>query len=252
MLKKLFDLYLNASIHVGFAVLSYSKIAVLFLNKNQSNNWWFFVFFSTIAGYNLLKYLTVYFPNPKRFIKQYPVIFWITLLSVVIATSLFFVLGEITKTNFFICSLIFLLYPFGRKNGYLKIFLVAICVTLFIFLPENSILLFKNKGILILMFFLFIITSLIPFEIIDYKTDEGKIDSVIQKLGIEKTKIFGCLLTVFFLITSFFNGKQIGINALVGFCMLMAIWFSKTSKSKYYTSFWVESIPMVWWLLLVA
>jgi hypothetical protein len=31
----------------------------------------------------------------------------------------------------------------------------------------------------------------------------------------------------------------------------VSIWQSRIKKSKYFTAFWVESIPIVWFLLLV-
>jgi hypothetical protein len=34
------------------------------------------------------------------------------------------------------------------------------------------------------------------------------------------------------------------------FAIAVALAFANEKRSKYYTSFWVESIPVVWWLLL--
>lgn len=35
----------------------------------------------------------------------------------------------------------------------------------------------------------------------------------------------------------------------VGILLIILIWYSSPRQSKYYASFWVESVPIFWWLL---
>jgi len=55
-LKRLFDFYLDASIHVALAVFSLLKITAILYKVELSNHLSLFVFFGTIVCYNFIKY----------------------------------------------------------------------------------------------------------------------------------------------------------------------------------------------------
>lgn len=250
-LKKLLDFYINSSLHVGLAVVAYTKILSFSQKEQFPINWYFFVFFASVTGYNILKYFTLYFPQPKRFIQSHSGIFWITLLSFFATIYSYTQLETTSQINLLFSGLLFFLYPFCRKKWYLKTFTVALCVTLLIFTPLKVSILEDQNRLLFLKFFLFIMASLIPFEIVDYSIDEGKLQTIPQKIGIQKTKIMGYFLVICFLLTNLFVKKNTVIDTLIGGVLLVAISNSTTKKSKYYTSFWCESIPIVWWILLL-
>jgi len=54
-----FDFYLNASIHVSFAVLSFVKITEIYFDLPTNTPLNNFIFFGTITGYNFVKYAGV-------------------------------------------------------------------------------------------------------------------------------------------------------------------------------------------------
>ena len=58
-LKRIFEFYINSSIHVALAVLSLVLITVLEFNLKLPNSYWYFVFFGTITGYNFVKYAPI-------------------------------------------------------------------------------------------------------------------------------------------------------------------------------------------------
>jgi hypothetical protein len=250
-LKKLFDFYINSSLHVGLAVVAYAKVLSFSIEEYLTTNWFYFIFFGTVAGYNLLKYFSVYSLKPRLFTKSHSRIFWVTFVSFFIAVFCYLNLDATSQSNLLLSGLIFIFYPFCRKIWFLKTFSVALCVTLFIFASQKFNLLFQQYGLVFFKFFLFIMASLIPFEIIDHTTDKGRLQTITQKFGIQKTKIIGCFLVIFFLITNCFIDKNSLIDTVIGLVMIVVILFSTTQKSKYYTSFWGESIPILWYLLLL-
>jgi hypothetical protein len=134
-----------------------------------------------------------------------------------------------------------LFYPFLRKFGFLKMFIVSICVTyITVFIPTFDIAI-DEKSIYLWQRFLVIVCLLIPFEIIDVKNDEKSLNTLPQIIGVPLTKCFGFVLLF---ICSFF----LNLDFKIAFIILLFIMFSNANRSKYYTIFWVESLPIFWLL----
>ena len=75
-----------------------------------------------------------------------------------------------------------------------------------------------------------------------------------QKIGIKKTKKVGFVLLLFsltmeFLITTSLSNKNIYL--LISFILLLFLMRSSQNQSKFYSSFWVESLPILWWILIL-
>ena len=94
------------------------------------------------------------------------------------------------------------------------------------------------------------------FEILDLQYDDPHLKTVPQQIGVRRTKLIGILLMVGFLFLEFLDAHfkydvlllKFGIALTVSLFLL----FANQRKSKYYSSFWVESIPIFWWILLVV
>ena len=87
---------------------------------------------------------------------------------------------------------------------------------------------------------------LIPVEICDQIVDEKTIVTLPKIIGICHLKIFGYLLLVFF------NMMALSISNIIFSALIaLAIQFSDKNNSKYYCSFWVESLPVFWLILLL-
>lgn len=242
-MRKLFYFYINSSIHVAFAI----TCLVPFSNK-ISLNYHYMTFFGTIFCYNLLKYAHLFFQKKRK-----PILNWIFFLSMIsFFFGIYFYLKQDKWIQFQLMIILFLvlIYPFFRKIKCLKIFYVSFVITLVTFIIPNH--LSEINFYNIFARFLFLLALMIPFEIIDYNQDKGKLATIPIVFGIVKTKQTG----YFFLILSFFlivSHSKSDINKLIYlliyFLVFLSIYKSSTQKSRFYSLFWVESIPILWFLI---
>ena len=89
-----------------------------------------------------------------------------------------------------------------------------------------------------------------PFEIRDLNYDSLKLATIPQKIGVKQTKLVGLFLLIVFYLLNYFK-DDINTTVLVSYLMIASITllflvFSKQNQSKYYSAFWVESLPLVW------
>jgi hypothetical protein len=93
------------------------------------------------------------------------------------------------------------------------------------------------------------------FEIIDLANDDPHLKTVPQQIGVRRTKLLGLLLLLPFYFLEFlksnFDKNQLVVNLLLVIMISLFLIFANDKRSKYYTSFWVETIPIVWWMLLI-
>ena len=105
------------------------------------------------------------------------------------------------------------------------------------------------------------------FEIKDFINDDPHLKTVPQQIGVKKTKNLGFVLLILFVGLSSiyyningnfningngngnFNYQYLELNFVIAIVIALFLFFSTENRSKYYTDFWVESIPIVWWLL---
>ena len=107
-----------------------------------------------------------------------------------------------------------------------------------------------------LMLQLFAFVLILIFEIVDFHTDDPHLQTVPQQIGVEKTKLLGYLLLGVLLALEFLYDANQDYVPLVFKCIVsgsiaLFLYFANENRSRYYASFWVESIPIFWWLLLV-
>jgi hypothetical protein len=104
--------------------------------------------------------------------------------------------------------------------------------------------------------FLYVIIAMLPFEIRDMKYDSLKLSTIPQRIGVTKTKIIGVLLIVLVFVLEFFR-DEFYVNKtiiLAAVCLLLLVFllFSTKNQKQYYSSFWVEGIPILWAILTTA
>ena len=108
-------------------------------------------------------------------------------------------------------------------------------------------------GIMALQRFLAVLVLMLPFEIRDLKYDSIKLSTIPQTIGIPMTKGLGCLLLVLIFCLEFLKdamvASEILITLIIVIMMLFLLAFSNKDQPKYYSSFVVESIPVIWLLL---
>ena len=263
-IRQVFDFYLNGSIHVALAVLS----LVLMTNHMFQNPFDLpiagFAFFGTIFGYNFIKY-EAFFRNKMLLWKELKVIAVLSVLSLLAAAYFFFCLKSVTQITAFIFFGLTFLYTvpvFSNKKNIrnwsgIKIYIVAICwsgVTTLLPLMNAGTAVFSDVILKCCQRFLLVIILILIFEIIDLRTDAPSLETVPQKIGVKKTKTLGLflLLPLYFLefLKTTVDANQLFINAILVVVTALFIVFANEKRSKYYTSFWVESIPIFWLCML--
>jgi hypothetical protein len=252
-LKRLFDFYINSSVHVAIAVTCLVCITDFSNDLSKHIVYPITVFFATIIAYNFLKYYGIFFKSKGHYKKYYAILI-VSLISCVGFLFTFLMLKRITQIPILIAGLLVLIYPFLRKYGWLKIFLVSFVVTIIsVYIPFILVKpILSDYYISLIQRFFILISLLIPFEILDSKTDAISLQTLPQKFGIKTAKLFGILLVFPFILFEFLKVNYSFIVLPIGIITVLFIYFSSLERNKYYTSFWVESIPIFWLLLLVV
>ena len=272
IIKQLFDFYLNSSIHVALAVYSLSWITLREFNILYDENILFFIFFATITGYNFVKYFGIAKFHHRSLTDALKAIQVFSLICFVLLCYYTFQLPLITLGYIAIFGVVTFLYaiPFIPKNFYLdnqqnlraisglKVYIIALVwagVTVFLPLINND---FDwNVDVYITAFqrFVFVIVLMLPFEIRDLKYDSIKLATIPQRIGVKLTKIIGSLLLLFFFFVEFFKDFSTYLNNignLILVCLtLFFLIFANKKRNRYYSSFWVESIPIIWLLIIL-
>ena len=265
-LKHLFDFYIGASIHVALAVYALTRITEFYFDLPYQKNLDYFIFLGTITGYNFVKYAGVAKFYHRSLTKSLRFIQVFSFLCFCLLCYVAWLLPIKTLMYFAPFALFTVLYvvPFLggfqknlREISYLKIFIVAgvwagVTSTIPLLVSGSE---FTSE--IVLLFFqrmLFVLALILPFEIRDVSLDLEDIKTLPQKIGISQTKRFGLALLLLTLTFEFtVTQSHLLRNIFLGICfvLLFFIMRSKEDQSKYYSAFWVESLPIFWWVLLL-
>ena len=260
VLKKLLDFYIHGSIHVSVSVLC----LVLMTNHMFSQPFDFdmagFAFFGTLFGYNFIKY-EVFFHEKLPFRKALTPILIVSIFSLFAGAYCFFCLKfktQITSAVFFGLTFLYTVPIFSSKTNLrnwtgIKIYIVAFCwagVTTLLPMINFGIESYQDILIKFVQRFLLIVVLVLIFEIIDSKDDDPNLFTVPQIMGIQKTKWLGYLLLIPFYFLEFFktslDSNQLVINVILIAITSGFLFFAHENRTRYYTTFWVESIPIFW------
>tara|TARA_Y100001963_G_C6747770_1_gene432497 strand:+ start:136 stop:963 length:828 start_codon:yes stop_codon:yes gene_type:complete len=272
IVKQLLDFYINSSIHVALAVYALSWITLLVFNLPYDENILYFNFYATITGYNFVKYFGIAKWHHRSLAKWLKVIQVFSFFSFLLMLFYAFRLEHKVIVVLIGLGLITFLYaiPFWPKQMYLdehqnlrqisglKIYIIAAVwafTTVVLPILNNNQELETKVWITVLQNFVFVLALMIPFEIRDLKYDSIKLATIPQQIGVKKTKILGVLLLLFFLGLNVFK-EEILIHFLykeviVAFILMLFTLFSTKNRNKYYASFWVEALPILWLLLML-
>ena len=269
-LKRFFDFYIFSNIHVALAAFCLTKITLI-ENEIESNLLPFFVLFSTIVSYNLIRFYNA-LENKIWFAvfikKNKKTLLGLTFLSLGILIYQSFFLNFkaiITLIPFGFLTLFYVIpFPWNKSNSitlrgvaFLKLFLIAISyagITVLFPLINYSIEVESNEIITFIQRFLFIVAITIPFDIRDLNFDNKNLKTLPQVIGIQKSKVVGLFFLMLFLGLEFFKNSteaNYRINFIIALISLFFLLKATHDQNKYYSAFFVESIPMIWLLLLV-
>jgi len=267
LLKQCFGFYVFANIHVALA--SYCLIRITFLEfdfENQSLA--FFVFFATILSYNMIRLVQLDRINSMTAI-------WIrahkkslVFLNVLALFGLVYFAFDLNLSGFkallpFVVATLFYVLPIKNKSSGLrqipglKLFLIALSwagITLYFPIQEAG-LAVSNQWLFFAQRFLFILAITIPFDIRDSQFDLRELATLPQVLGVNKAKIVAIMAVVAFLVVDLFlldiSESIFKVHLLVALISMVLIGFSSPLRNRFYTTFWVEAIPIVWYILVL-
>lgn len=263
-LQHLLNFYLKSSIHVALSVYALVRMTYFMFNIPADHPMALFAFFGTIVGYNFVKYDALARSKKRLMRKELKLIVFLSLFSGFVTFFYFLKLATVTQLVALFFLILTLLYtlPFfpNKKNARnwagVKIYIVSFCwVGVTLILPLLNAHFDLNFNFLIKSFqrFLLVFDLILIFEIIDLSHDDPHLKTVPQQIGVPKTKILGLFLLLPFYFLEFLNpnftSKQLLINLVLAGILSAFLLFSNKNRSKYYTSFWVESVPIFWWLL---
>lgn len=259
--RQLCYFYIKGSLHVGLSCLALLLITQQQLWISTSVYLKCFVFLSTILAYNFVKYESLVRIRKHTIRSELKTILAFSGLVFLGAIYSFFRLSWYTQLGAFFVFVLTLLYtlPFfpnqsnARNWKGIKIYIVSLCwamttVALPVLegdLPFDFLLLIYGLQRFILVFVLILI-----FEIVDLKNDDPLLQTVPQQIGVERTKKLGFGLLFLICLLDFLNGNFSWLSLF--FILLTAFFlaFANEKRSHYYTLFWVEAIPIFWWLAL--
>lgn len=264
-LNGVFAFYVNSSIHVALAVVALLAITVLEYDLTIPFELWAFVFLGALTGYNFVKYAKVAglhhrsLTNSLKTIQVFSGICFVLLAFMAFKLSI----STLLVTAGFGLATFFYAVPFVRHKNLrnfssLKIFIVAFVwagVTVIVpFISSETVV----SGDVLLTFFqriLIVVALILPFEIRDIPYDSLNLKTLPQQLGVRNTKLLGLAVLLFCLVFEFFKYRSevAYIISLLGFCVTLGwlLVISKTYQTRYFASFWVEGLPIIWLLLFV-
>lgn len=271
-INQILDFYINSSIHVALAVLSLSWITLIEFDIPYDESILYFIFFATITGYNFVKYFGLAKFHHRRLATWLKLIQVFSLCCFIGLCFYVYQLNSTTLIYVFGAGIVTFLYaiPFLPKRLFidkkenlravsgLKIYVIALVwvgVTVFIPLINNNFQINFDVVITALQRFVFVIVLMFPFEIRDMKFDSLKLSTIPQQLGIKKTKAMGVLMLGMFFFLEFlkddiFTNRIITLFIVACITLLLLV-FSEEKSNKYYSSFWVEGIPILWLILML-
>jgi len=265
LLSRVFAFYINSSIHVAFAVLALFAITVLEFSIAVHKVVYGFVFFASLTGYNFVKYAKIAglhhrsLTKSLRLIQLFSALCFVVLVYFALQLSLKVLL---LTAGFGLATLLYAIPVVRSKNlrnfSGVKIFIVAFVwagVTVILpFVASNSEITFSAY----LTFFqriLIVVALILPFEIRDIPYDALNLKTLPQLVGVKKTKLIGFMLLGLGLGFELFktNFEISHTLSFIVFCVLLGglIAISKPHQNRYFASFWVEGLPILWLLLFI-
>lgn len=266
-LKRIFRLYLNGSVHVSLAVFALVQMTSYFAKTSFDGAVSTLAFFGTLFSYNFIKYADVVYHNHRKLSRDMRVVVGMSLVALCLSVVAFFQLqppAQLVTLGFLVLAVLYAVpiypkIPNMRNWAGIKIYIVSFCwagVTLILPIVNAGIALTFDSGIKFAQRFILVLILILIFEIVDLQYDDKKLKTVPQTLGIPKTKQLIYLLLLPFYGLEFLKHGFESIQAWNNLVLVLVVaYFIKEAspqKSKYFSLFWVESVPILWWLLVVG
>ncbi len=262
-LKSIFDFYLDASIHVALAVIAMAGVTFHLFGTLSDIDLLGFIFFSVIVCYNFIKYgveAYKYLMVSNAYHKSIQIF---SFLSFGFALYFFFQLDQSIWWGTIVLGLLSALYAVPllpraknlRNLAGLKIYIVAFVWAGFtVLFPalDAHMPLHWDFWIAFAQRFLLVLILILPFEIRDLQWDDKSLRTLPQVLGVKNTKNVGTAMTMVFFLLTFLKDNihpmEIGLRLALVFVLVRILWVDEKMKKRYFVSFWVEAVPIFWFL----
>ncbi len=262
-MKNIFSFYINSSIHVAIAVCAFVGVTIFEFDISITNDLLGFIFFGTITGYNFVKYaeITRFRHRSLNLSLRTIQVFSFFCFLALIYFTLKLPLITLLITGGFAALTFFYAIPFLNNKSLrvlvgIKILIVAVVwagVTVIIPMVNENELMTNTFWISFIQRVLFVVALAIPFEIRDLKYDEMALGTLPQLVGVLSTKIVGVVLIILSFLTDLFkivtNRNHTISLGVISIILIVFIIFSNKKQTKYFASFWVENIPIMWLVL---
>ena len=273
ILKKVLDLLIQSNIVVALSAGALTKITLLRFNS-ESDLIPLFVVFSSVLAYNYMRIMELKKERLSWYRDWYEknkLFFWFVNIIVAIGVLILgFIIAFkwyalLVMVPFFILTFLYVKPSIFKSDlkalravPVFKILNISFCwagvTVLFPLVQEFGV---PDKLVWVEFFerFLFVIALTIPFDIRDVKIDSESMQTIPQIIGVKGAKwlaiLFLCLILL--LDYSFFVSWHFQkVKTMVLFLFLMVLILkSNPERSRYFTSFWVESVPIIWLILIL-
>ncbi|WP_456440473.1 hypothetical protein [Psychroserpens sp.] len=271
-LKTVFNFYINSSIHVALAIVAMSSITYLEFDIYFDINVLSFIGFASITGYNFVKYFGLAKFHYRSLSNKLKLIQAFSLISFLVMCFFALQLNTSSLIAILIFGIVTFLYAIPllpnrffvdkkkklRSISGLKIYIIALVwagVTVFLPLINSEFEINDDVVLSAVQRFMFVILLMLPFEIRDLSYDSLKLATIPQRIGVKLTKVIGLLLAFLIISLEYFKDK-INIGHLISLAVivlttLLFLNFATKQQGKYYSAFWVESLPICWVILLL-
>lgn len=264
-MKSIIYFFINSNIWVASCILGLTFSSEILL-KETNFKISFFVFFSSILAYNFQRVVSLKRGHAhcyKDWLKKNKkAIYFLMFFSAALSSYLFVDFKLSTQIAILFAGALSLFYPFGLRGiPFAKIFIISfvwILSAMMLLVLENNIAISQNVIWQLTSLFLFVFAITIPFDIRDIDYDMKNIVTIPLFFGVRRAKIIAIFSLFICGGISFFQHLNMSLNlpnllALILLYILSAILILKSDEKnrKVYFSFWVESLSLFSYFLLV-
>lgn len=266
MKNKIVDFYLNGSFHVALSALAMTQMTYYLCHIPFDYYVSTMIFTGTLASYNFIKFGGLWYRKKNELSVKFKAILITTIIAFIIAFVTFLSLNlkaQLTAVSLGFISILYAV-PLGnnlpnlRNAAGIKVYVVCFSwAGVSLLIPAFNAGLEFSLDIFIKFVQRFLLCFIIMgvFEIVDLQFDSSKLRTLPQVWGERKTKIIVSLLLIPFYAIEFFKVGfqpiQAWNNLLIVLLTLGFIYYASPKRTKFFTLFWVESVPIVWWLIVV-
>lgn len=260
------NLYLNGSFHVSLAVFALVQMTFYFCHLPFDAVVSILAFSGTLFSYNFIKYASIVYHSHKSLSFKLRLIIAFSTIALVVGSICFFMLNlkaQLVTVSLLLLSVLYAIpinskVPNLRNLAGLKIYIVCLCwatVTLIVPVVNADVSLSLDIAIKFAQRFILVLILIGIFEIVDLQYDQDNLKTLPQTLGVKRTKWLLTLLLIPFFGIEFFKAGyqpiQAWNNLVIVLLTTFFIWYASPNRTKLFTLFWVESVPIIWWLIIV-